>query len=65
MSCECLVDVGDFGVVVFWVSVCVLSCLVYDVVGFLEYFCSGCGFIFWCGCHVVLVYLCWVCWGGF
>ena len=51
MSCECLVDVGDFGVVVFWVSVCVLSCLVYDVVGFLEYFCSGCGFIFWCGCH--------------
>ena len=46
-------------------SVCVLSVLVDDFVGFLEDFGSGCGFIFWCGCHVVLVYLSVDCWGVF
>jgi len=44
-SCECLVDVDDFCVVVFWVSVCVLAVLVYDFVGFLEDFGAGCGFV--------------------
>jgi len=50
-SCECLVDVDDFCVVVFWVSVGVLAVLVYDFVGFLEDFGSGCGRIFWCVGH--------------
>ncbi len=63
--CECLEDVGDFGVVVFWVSVGVLAVLVDDFVGFLEDFGAGGGLIFWCGVHVVLVYLFWGCWGGF
>ena len=49
--CESLIDVYDFGVVVFGVSVGVLSVLVDDFVGFLEDFGAGCGFIFWCGCH--------------
>ena len=64
-SCECLEDVGDFCVVVFGVSVGVLAVLVDDFVGFLEDFGAGCGLIFWCGGHVVLVYLLWDCWGGF
>lgn len=65
MSCEGLVDVGDFGVVVFGVSVCVLAVLVDDFVGFLEDFGAGGGFLFWCVGHVVLVYLLGDCWGGF
>lgn len=44
-------DVGDFGVVVFGVSVCVLAVLVDDFVGFLEDFGSGCGGIFLCVGH--------------
>ena len=64
-SCECLEDVGDFGVVVFWVSVGVLTVLVDDFVGFLEDFGARCGLIFWCGGHTVLVYLMGDCWGGF
>ena len=51
MSCECFVDVDDFCVVVFWVSVCVLAVLVDDFVGVLEDFGSGCGCIFWCVGH--------------
>ena len=46
MSCECFVDVDDFGVVVFWVSVGVLSVLVDDFVGVLEDFGSGGGLFF-------------------
>ena len=57
--------VDDFCVVVFWVSVCVLAVLVDDFVGFLEDFGSGCGTIFWCGCHIVLVYLLRDCCGWF
>ena len=63
--CECLIDVYYFGVVVFWVSVGVLTVLVDDFVGFLEDFSAGCGLIFWCVVHVVLVSLLWDCWGGF
>ena len=58
MSCEGLVDVDDFGVVVFGVSVGVLSVLVDDFVGFLEDFGSGCGRIFLCvghGCFSLFV----------
>ena len=51
MSCEGLVDVGDFCVVVFGVSVGVLAVLVDDFVGFLEDFGSGCGRIFLCVGH--------------
>lgn len=50
-SCECFKYFGDFCVVVFWVSVCVLSVLVDDFVGFLEDFGSGCGRIFLCVGH--------------
>ena len=46
MSCEGLVDVGDFGVVVFGVSVGVLAVLVDDFVGFLEDFGAGGGVFF-------------------
>lgn len=46
MSCEGLVDVGDFGVVVFGVSVGVLTVLVDDFVGFLEDFGAGGGVFF-------------------
>ena len=48
---ESLIDVYDFGVVVFGVSVGVLSVLVDYLIGVLEDFGAGCGFIFWCGCH--------------
>lgn len=51
MSCECFVDVDDFGVVVFGVSVGVLSVLVDDFVGFLEDFGSGGGLFFICVGH--------------
>lgn len=44
-SCECFKYVDDFGVVVFWVSVCVLAVLVDDFVGFLEDFGAGGGFV--------------------
>lgn len=43
MSCEGFEDVGDFGVVVFGVSVGVLSVLVDDLVGVLEDFGAWCG----------------------
>ena len=43
--------VGDFCVVVFWVSVCVLAVLVDDFVGFLEDFGAGGGRIFRCVGH--------------
>lgn len=45
-SCECLEDVGDFGVVVFGVSVGVLSVLVDDLIGVLEDFGAGGGLFF-------------------
>jgi hypothetical protein len=46
VSCECFVDVDDFGVVVFGVSVGVLAVLVDDFVGVLEDFGSGGGLFF-------------------
>lgn len=46
MSCEGLEDCGDFGVVVFGVSVGVLSVLVDEFVGLLEDFGAGCGLVF-------------------
>jgi hypothetical protein len=42
-----------------------LAVLVDDFVGFLEDFGSGCGRIFLCGVHIVLVYLSWDCSGWF
>lgn len=46
LSCECFKYVGDFGVVVFWVSVGVLSVLVDYLIGVLEDFCARGGLFF-------------------
>ena len=43
---ESLIDVGNFGVVVFGVSVGVLSVLVDYLIGVLEDFGAGCGLFF-------------------
>ena len=58
---ECFKYVGDFGVVVFGVSVGVLTVLVDDFVGFLEDFGARCGLILGCGCHgFIFVLLGWL-----